>query len=313
MLLLTPAQLAILTRIVEAHHRAFILENFGLTASGLTPADVADLVASGVLTPQAASAIVGPDGIVEDAIGDAWITGMILARLREMQEQPQYQGEDLTLDKVQTELEREALPLGPVERKAIQAARNRAGEYCRGLGNTVDAELRTLAIEADTAKAEKFRAEIREATGEAIARRETISHLKSELGHRTQDWSRDLERIATTELQNATCNGLADWIEKEADEGEDPEVYKLASKACKDCQRLLMNEDGTPKVFKLSELRANGSNYGRKKAAWKATVEAIHPNCPCPLLHRPRGFTFEPRTNRLVPARRTPAAELADE
>ena len=56
----------------------------------------------------------------------------------------------------------------------------------------------------------------------------------------------------------------------------------------------------TPKVFKMSELIANGDNYGLKQADWKPVVGTIHPNCMCPLNVMPPGTKFDSQGN-LVP------------
>ena len=71
-----------------------------------------------------------------------------------------------------------------------------------GLGNKVDQATGQLLIEADAQLRDKLRGEIRDATAENIAKRESVKKLKSTLGHATKDWARDWDRIAITEINN---------------------------------------------------------------------------------------------------------------
>ncbi|MDY0062736.1 MAG: hypothetical protein RBU45_23200 [Myxococcota bacterium] len=291
MLLLRPAEVEKLVRIVRLHHAAFLVEAFGPEAAGLDRASLRELVRLG-LVDEEATAGQGPD-----PVGDAWLGGLVLARLRDLQDQADHLGEGLTYDQVEQELRRDPVPLGPTERRTLQAARNSAGQYCRGLGNTVDEELRAVAIEADDAQAAWFREHIEEATAEAIARRSTVDHLRSELGHRTDDWARDLERIAATELKNAHSEGVASYIEEEA--GDQALVAKIPNPgACPSCLEAYTTDGATPRVFTLAALRANGSNVGRKARERKPVVESHHPHCDCELVQVPAGYTFTGR--RLV-------------
>lgn len=66
----------------------------------------------------------------------------------------------------------------------------------------------------------------------------------------------------------------------------DPEVYKTVindADLCSWCAKFYRNRDGSPKLFRLSELTANGSNYGKPKSEWRPTVAATHPRCRCQL------------------------------
>lgn len=304
MLLLKPAELAALGRIVEQHHLAFVLEAFGREAAGVGEEEIRELLALGVLSGETAHQLLTV-GLAADPAGDAFLTGMVLARIRQEAERTEDLGADLTLDQVEEELRRDPVPLGPAERRMIQSARNSAGQYCQGLGNTVDEELRALAIEADDEQSAWLRGQAREATAEATARRATIRRLASDLGDRTDDWSRDLERIARTELHNAQENGVAEWIEAEA--GGEARVMKLPSPgACEACLRLYTTDGSTPRVFRLSALRANGSNVGRRAKDWKPTLEAAHPHCTCTLVEVPEGWAPDERgrLGRVEKARR---------
>jgi hypothetical protein len=64
----------------------------------------------------------------------------------------------------------------------------------------------------------------------------------------------------------------------------DPYVYKVPiedERLCKSCRNAYLNKDGSPKIFRLSELEANGSNIGLKPNEWKPTLGQLHLNCRC--------------------------------
>ena len=55
--------------------------------------------------------------------------------------------------------------------------------------------------------------------------------------------------------------------------------------ACKHCIKAYLTGgiDSEPKIFKLSELRANGTNIGKKPEAWLPVIGGMHPHCRCTL------------------------------
>lgn len=136
---------------------------------------------------------------------------------------------------------------------------------------------------------------IPEAIEENLDRYEVIEQLRE----KTQDWERDWHRVATTEMWDAKINGEANAIidgeSPLSDSGSDTIVYKRPSPvACKQCIKHYLEPDGiTPKLFKLSDLMANGTNYGKKVADWKPTLGTLHPNCICPLSIMPAGYKFD--------------------
>ena len=68
----------------------------------------------------------------------------------------------------------------------------------------------------------------------------------------------------------------------------------FVSHNCKSCMRFWFLPDGiTPRVYKLSELMANGSNIGKKQADWLPTVSNTHPNERHLMLEVPIGWGFK--------------------
>jgi hypothetical protein len=60
-------------------------------------------------------------------------------------------------------------------------------------------------------------------------------------------------------------------------------IYKVpSSAACAYCQDLCNESDGSPKLYKLGDVRGN-SNIGVRAADWRFTVGPFHPSCYCVL------------------------------
>jgi hypothetical protein len=87
------------------------------------------------------------------------------------------------------------------------------------------------------------------------------------------------------------------------DENESYFAGGLAVHNCAYCKLLYLKPDGiTPRIFRLSQLQANGTNVGRAarrptrigkmKTEWRAVVGAIHPSCACELYRLPDGMAF---------------------
>lgn len=204
---------------------------------------------------------------------------------------------------------------------AGEHARQQAAVHLRGLGNKLGATLGSKLIEADQELAAFMRQQVNDALaakyGDADAQarlrerakqqgkddgfydnafRATISRVRSDMGHLTGDWSRDWDRIAQTETQNAINTGLVDgWQEREKDDAiadKRPPQRLLAYKvprpgACKHCERLHM-DGGYPRIFWLDEIVGNGNNVGRRADDWKVVMGATHPFCACPLFRLPK-------------------------
>jgi hypothetical protein len=93
----------------------------------------------------------------------------------------------------------------------------------------------------------------------------------------------------TTELTNFVNDSIVDNITQETIiSGQLPaetKVYKEVNndgKLCEWCKRFYLRK-GEPIVYTLSELQANGSNYGKPKSEWKPVLGATHPRCRCQL------------------------------
>lgn len=134
---------------------------------------------------------------------------------------------------------------------------------------------------------------------EAVKKNTDRYKVVQQLRDLTQDWERDWHRVAHSEMWDAKVQGEANAIMDNespiSKKGKDTMVFKRpAPNACNKCKQLYLETDGiTPKLFKITELQANGSNYGKKQADWKPTLGILHPNCMCPLSVMPDGYKFD--------------------
>lgn len=133
-----------------------------------------------------------------------------------------------------------------------------------------------------------------------------FSKVASDLREKSKDWNRDWDRVAYSEMWDSKLNGevnaIIDNESPISKQGLNTRVFKRpAPNACAHCKKHYLEKDGiTPKVFTVSELLANGNNYGKKVADWKPTLGIMHPNCICPLSVLPDGWKFD-SSGSLIP------------
>ncbi len=172
------------------------------------------------------------------------------------------------------------VPLNTREKASLDFAKQRSYSHIKGLSQKVRQTSEGIIITNDQATRDAYESTIKGSVERAILERDTINSVVSEIGHKTGDWGRDLGRIAATEMQYAYEEGRAAEAERKG--GKDAQVYKeVYAQACRFCIKFYTTGGiGTkPIVFTLSDLRANGTNVGRKQKDWIATLSPVHPWC----------------------------------
>lgn len=286
-LMLTPEQFEQIRGIVNRYHQAVIYAFCGESA---LPREVVEaLRVAGI-----------PLWEVTSVLEQAYLFGVMLSTMPDPGEvKTSYAAFKDRLE------HRRFLPLSQEESAAVRRALKGA-QYVKGLGNRIDEQTGQVLIEVDQAQRARTEEVIREETAAAIQRRQTGQTLRSRLGQATGEWTRDLHRIAVTEMMNAVQEGRADVIAKEY--GEDALVFKRPHPdACEACKAAYLTEDGKPRIFRLSEIR-NVTNAvdparpgkRRRRRAWIPTAEVLHPHCRCDLEFIPPGWTFDEQ-GRMVP------------
>ena len=294
----TPQQLAALQQIIVDYHLAFVITQVG--PAYVPPEAVQRLIDIGILpqdlayTYQPAPGELPPEA--RKVIADAYNYGKMMGGTPAMRPHAR----EMTAASFRR---RREPPLSPQEKAARTWIQQHAAEEIKGLGNTVASDFTTIAIENDAELKARYQQAIREEIDINVARRDQWRKAASELGHKTGDWARGFKRIAATEKQKAMQEGFVGaLIEKEGD----PETIFVAKQpapdACDDCVRLhlVAGPGSNPRIFKLSQLIANGSNIGRKRRDWKAVVGTVHPWCGCEIVHVPAGWEFDDEGN-MVP------------
>lgn len=292
LLLLTPQQLEEVKQIIRDYHDAFAAGVLGpdvlpndvlnrLTERGIVPEDLKT-----IFTPSAADKPPQAMRFIDTTYLYGNQLGQGLEQRRAMQK--------MNLDQVHSHIGEVNPTLSPVEKQAVEWARHSAGQHIRGMGDRVSLETGTVIMDADAEQRRRYLGVVREELEEGIDKRKEWRKLGSEIGHRTKDWSRDMQRLAATEQQWAMQEGNARALAKD----RDPDDIRVAKQpnpdACPDCVRLHLTagQGSKPRVFKLSELTANGTNVGKKRASWKAVVGPVHPWCGCELVEVPEGWGF---------------------
>lgn len=282
MALVNPSLFQKIRDAIFRRHTAFLLSVFG-------PKTVSSDEAQAL---KAAGIVVGPNNTV--SIADAYAYGQVVGAIES-------QGiEDWDQGQVDAWVARHPqAPLSAAELAAIDRAQASAALYVRGLGNVIEKETGQVIIDADHELAAAMRSTIRGQVVAGIEARSTAAQVKSALGHKTGDWTRNLSRIAITETHNALTQGVLDGFRRI--DGDDARVsFRPAPGACKHCIKLHIGPDGAPRIFKLSQLAPPGANVGRKASDWQPSMGGVHPHCQCASIRVPRGWAFD-EDGELVP------------
>lgn len=189
----------------------------------------------------------------------------------------------------------------PVDRTMYTNALDRAGRYVRGLGNTAAERAEDVVAEVweDDEIVEEVNEEqrqarletIREQTAEAVRHRDP-EQLARDLAFETEDWARDWRRIAHTEIQ--TTYNEARTVDGVNAYGDETRIARIPeTHACEVCLSLFLDETGTPRIWSVEELLANGTNAGKPRAAWLPTLYPVHPYCRCDTVIVPPGLRVD--------------------
>lgn len=180
----------------------------------------------------------------------------------------------------------------------IKHLRSSAGMFIDRFMDKQATDLGSIVQNDLLASLSQLRDKVQDEISEGVIRNQSAQEIARRLREKTQDLNKDWERVVTTELARAQNLGNFDAIiENNIDKAHDEiYVYKTGphdAKTCKWCLKFWFLPGGvTPKVYKMSDLVANGSNIGKKAADWQPTVDNTHPNERHFLMELPHGFGF---------------------
>ena len=279
---LTPKQVNELLELIDVNHLSFATHR--ISDKYLTTQEKKRLEKFGISTKN-----------VHPTVDDAFKYGMLSEALGD-------DSKHLTYSQIKSKLRSKSfLPLSFRETKVLDQVRYQAYHEIKGLGNRISADVNRYLIESDKYRGtkegklmakqrKKYEDIIQDAATQTVLDRESVGYMASLIGHKTQDWARDLDRISDFVLHNAHDTGRAMQIKKS--HGEDAMVYKhVFDQACKTCVRLYLTKGmgSQPTVFKINDLISNGTNIGRKQADWKPVIGSTHPWCRCEMESLPKG------------------------
>lgn len=182
------------------------------------------------------------------------------------------------------------VPLTKNENELLKLAQRRTYGHIKGLGERIKQDVNSSITNKSKEQYEKI---ISQEIERGIIERRTISNIVIDIGQRTETWNRDWGRIVETEYNNIFQQGRGEEIIKE--HGSDALVYKETYPgACRWCIKLHLKDGigSEPRIYKLSEVISNGSNYGKKPNEWKISIDSVHPHCRCNLRYVPKGYKW---------------------
>jgi hypothetical protein len=275
---LTPQQIEELLGVIDKYSLTFMAHHVG--SDFLTEGEKATLSNAGVNLAQIKRTSYNVNqafrfGILSDALGDSMAKGMTFAALKN----------HIETGKV--------FPLNKLQKSALQSLNIQMAGELRRTAMNIKGDVRNALVNADKIKHTVTHSTlVIDAAKKAIEDRKYVNAVVSDIGHRTGKWHRDLGRIADFVLHTAFDEGRSMNMMREG--GDQALVYKdVYAGACHHCTRLLLTGGvgSEPKLFTLAELKANGTNVGKKVGNWLPVIGPVHPWCRCTLQRPPFGMT----------------------
>ncbi|HMV01663.1 MAG TPA: hypothetical protein PLJ37_00915 [Chitinophagales bacterium] len=268
--------------IIDRYYNALVFKVAG--TDYLTDEQVVALIESNLINA----------GDSNGAIKDAYYIG----RLRNVND-PQVREADINLADYRRKYRDQIAPLTDAEKYSLEHAEQSAGSLITGLREKVKSGVDTIIFDNNLDYRNKIITEqIKPIITAGIEERRTVYQIASDLREKTQDNFRDWKRVSVNEVATAMNLGEVDAIVERNKGKSANEIYVFKrvnqdAALCPSCKKAYL-VDGTqiPKVFKLSELQANGTNYGKKASEYLPTITPLHINCRCALVEIPPGWSF---------------------
>lgn len=170
------------------------------------------------------------------------------------------------------------LRISSQDRVMINQLKDSTERWLQGRTSTWQAKMRQEIARAD----QQWRAAIastrfNDAQAISVARNQALQNLVQRVEDNSADWVGDIDRLVQSEMNAYFQMGQA------AEMPGDEMVYKIPRvTACEHCLRITTEPDGSPTLYRLSDVMGN-SNIGLPAYAWEFTIGPIHPYCYCVL------------------------------
>lgn len=270
--------------IIERYYNALIFKVSG--TSSLSDEQIQALIESNFID------LVDDSGAIKDAY--------YIGRLRNVND-PRDRELDITLNDFRRKFKDQVVPISDAEKYAVQHAQESAANFITGLREKVKTGVESIISNNNLDYRNRVITEqIRPTIVEGLEENRTVAKIASELREKTGDNFRDWKRVAINETATAMNLGEMDAIVDRNKSKPPEEIYvfkrvNFDAATCQYCKKAyLINSDSqVPKVFKLSQLQANGTNYGKSPKEYLPTVTPLHVNCRCALVEVPNGWGFD--------------------
>ena len=277
---LTPTQISELLKTLDRYTWTFLAYHVGVDI--LTDSQKIFLQTVGVSTFDIGRASYNVDqafkfGILSDKLGSTAAKNMTFPQLKRYLETGN------------------SFSLSNIEKATLQSLKYQTASEVSRLGEKIKDGIKSELVQADLKRGTiKHNKLVTDAARKAIEDKKYISEVVSQIGKQTGKWDQDLGRISDYVLHQAFDEGRAAGAAR--DGGDNALVYKdVYPGACEHCIKnyLTGGVGSMPKLFQLSDLKANGTNVGRKAKDWLAVIGALHPWCRCTLNTAPDGLTLQ--------------------
>jgi hypothetical protein len=181
---------------------------------------------------------------------------------------------------------------------SIDHAKKNAANFIDGLKDNTEKIMEGIIRDNNyEAQLEQLNETVRPALERLLREGTNVRELVNDLRNKTNDIQTDWKRILVTELNKihnrASINEIAH--RNKGKSNDDILVYcigPLDAFTCSECIKFY-HDGGSYKIYRLSELKANGTNYGKKRTAWSASVPPLHVSCRHRLVELPQGFSLD--------------------
>lgn len=208
------------------------------------------------------------------------------------------EAKDITLEDLKTYFEKGYhIPLTAVERNTIESIKKQYLGDIRAHNGKIFQDVNNIISKNEKDNRKAYEDVIRDEVQKGILLKKTSYQIAQDLARKTGDWSRNFKRIVEYISHQAWDEGRASMFEDKY--GSEVQCYKdVYDGACKYCIQLYLTGGigSEPKIFKLSQLKANGTNIGRNLKDLKPVVGSTHPSCRCTLHIYNNRFEWDKKT-----------------
>lgn len=194
------------------------------------------------------------------------------------------------------------IPLTTADKLSLSFLKKRMYNDIKNLGRKIAGVLENQMLETVKKRRQIYEKIIKQEAKKVIIDKTSLNSMKSEIGEKTGDWARDLDRVVDTVMHETFNTGRVQSIRKK--HGDEAKVWmQVYEGACKYCVGFYLSDGlgSEPKLFKISDLLAHGTNFGRKQKDWRVVLPPMHPYCRCQSYHYNEGYVWDEEKQFFVP------------